>query len=80
MIFASATTASPGATATELIGQPVEEVVDDGSPQGARTVALWEPALRADLTGEHGAPGTTVRGRRGGADDGRPDRARARRP
>ncbi|MGB9303897.1 MAG: DEAD/DEAH box helicase [Mycobacterium sp.] len=56
VIFASATTDSPGATAAELIGQPVEEVVDDGSPQGARTVALWEPALRADLLGEHGAP------------------------
>ena len=56
VIFASATTASPGATATELIGQPVEEVTEDGSPQGARTVALWEPALRADLTGENGAP------------------------
>ena len=56
VIFASATTASPGATAAELIGQPVEEVTEDGSPQGARTVALWEPALRADLTGENGAP------------------------
>jgi DEAD/DEAH box helicase domain-containing protein len=56
VILASATTASPGATAAELIGQPVEEVIDDGSPQGARTVALWEPALRADLTGENGAP------------------------
>ncbi|EUA05854.1 helicase conserved C-terminal domain protein [Mycobacterium kansasii 732] len=56
VIFASATTDSPGATATELIGQPVAEVVDDGSPQGARTVALWEPALRTDLTGENGAP------------------------
>ena len=55
-IFASATTDSPGATAAELIGQPVEEVVEDGSPQGARTVGLWEPALRADLTGENGAP------------------------
>ncbi|ORB12884.1 DEAD/DEAH box helicase, partial [Mycobacterium noviomagense] len=55
-IFASATTASPGATAAELIGQPVEEITDDGSPQGARTVALWEPALRPDLTGENGAP------------------------
>ena len=55
-IFASATTDSPGTTAAELIGAPVEEVVDDGSPQGARTVALWEPALRADLTGENGAP------------------------
>ncbi len=56
VIFASATTDSPGITASELIGLPVEEVVDDGSPQGARTVALWEPALRTDVTGEHGAP------------------------
>ena len=56
VIFASATTDSPGQTAAELIGLPVEEVVDDGSPQGARTVAFWEPALRTDLTGEQGAP------------------------
>ena len=56
VIFASATTDSPGATATELIGRAVEEVTDDGSPQGARTVALWEPALRTDLAGENGAP------------------------
>ncbi|MEM6106358.1 DEAD/DEAH box helicase [Mycobacterium sp. 050272] len=55
-IFASATTDSPGATAAELIGLPVEEVTEDGSPQGERTVALWEPALRTDVTGEHGAP------------------------
>ncbi|ORW31483.1 DEAD/DEAH box helicase [Mycobacterium paraense] len=56
VVFASATTDSPGATAAELIGRPVAEVTEDGSPQGARTVALWEPALRADLTGENGAP------------------------
>ncbi|OBG34054.1 DEAD/DEAH box helicase [Mycobacterium sp. E3198] len=56
VVFASATTDSPGATAAELIGRPVHEVTEDGSPQGARTVALWEPALRADLTGENGAP------------------------
>ena len=55
-IFASATTDAPGATAAELIGLPVEEVTEDGSPQGSRTVALWEPALRTDLTGENGAP------------------------
>src|ERR1700754_2575707 len=54
--FASATTDSPGTTASELIGLPVEEVPEDGSPQGERTVALWEPALRTDVTGEHGAP------------------------
>lgn len=56
VIFASATTASPGATATELIGEPVAEITEDGSPQGARTVALWEPALLTDLIGENGAP------------------------
>jgi DEAD/DEAH box helicase domain-containing protein len=56
VIFASATTASPGQTAAELIGSSVVEVTVDGSPQGARTVALWEPALRTDITGENGAP------------------------
>ncbi|MCV7004660.1 DEAD/DEAH box helicase [Mycobacterium gordonae] len=56
VFFASATTDSPGLTATELIGQPVTEVTEDGSPQGARTVALWEPALLTDLVGENGAP------------------------
>jgi DEAD/DEAH box helicase domain-containing protein len=56
VIFASATTAQPAATASELIGQTVAEVTDDGSPHGARTVALWEPALREDIVGENGAP------------------------
>jgi DEAD/DEAH box helicase domain-containing protein len=56
VIFASATTAEPGATAAALIGRPVVEVVTDGSPQGARTIALWEPELRTDMQGENGAP------------------------
>src|SRR5262249_40275706 len=56
VFFASATTAQPAVTASELIGQTVAEVTDDGSPQGARTVALWEPALRDDVLGENGAP------------------------
>ncbi|MGV0851278.1 DEAD/DEAH box helicase [Mycolicibacterium phlei] len=56
VIFASATTASPAETASELIGQTVVEVTEDGSPQGARTVALWEPPLLEDLVGENGAP------------------------
>ena len=56
VIFASATTAAPGQTAAELIGQRVEEVSVDGSPHGTRTVALWEPPLRTDVTGEQGAP------------------------
>ncbi len=56
VIFASATTAAPGTSASTLIGHPVAEVTEDGSPHGARTVALWEPALRTDITGENGAP------------------------
>ncbi len=56
VIFASATTADPGQTATAMIGRPVAEVTDDGSPQGARTIALWEPELRYDVRGENGAP------------------------
>ena len=56
VIFASATTASPGATAAELIGRPVSEVTHDGSPHGSRTIALWEPELREDVIGENGAP------------------------
>jgi len=56
VIFASATTAAPGETAAELIGQTVAAVTEDGSPHGARTVALWEPELRTDLLGENGAP------------------------
>ena len=56
LVFASATTASPGLTAARLIGETVEEVTEDGSPHGARTVALWEPAFRDDVVGENGAP------------------------
>jgi len=56
VIFASATTAAPGETAAELIGRPVTEITRDGSPHGARTVALWEPDLRYDRRGENGAP------------------------
>ena len=56
VIFASATTAAPGETAAELIGHTVAAVTEDGSPHGARTVALWEPELRTDMLGENGAP------------------------
>ncbi|MCP9275655.1 DEAD/DEAH box helicase [Mycolicibacterium arenosum] len=56
VVFASATASSPAATASELLGETVVEVTEDGSPQGGRTVALWEPALRTDLLGENGAP------------------------
>ncbi|GAB2652595.1 DEAD/DEAH box helicase [Nocardia goodfellowii] len=54
-ILCSATTAEPAAAASRLIGAPCVSVTEDGSPQGARTVALLEPPLTA-LTGENGAP------------------------
>ncbi|WP_062994564.1 DEAD/DEAH box helicase [Nocardia mikamii] len=55
-VLCSATSADPAAAAERLIGAPVTAVTDDGSPQGARTVALWEPPLLGELSGENGAP------------------------
>jgi len=55
-VLASATSADPAASATLLTGVECTAVTEDGAPRGARTVALWEPPLLADLTGEHGAP------------------------
>lgn len=55
-ILCSATSADPAASASRLIGAQVAAVTEDGSPRGARTVALWEPPLSASLTGENGAP------------------------
>ncbi|MDF0529574.1 DEAD/DEAH box helicase [Tsukamurella sp. 8F] len=56
VIAASATTANPGAAVNRLIGAECQAVTDDGSPHGARTVALWEPPLMPEVTGENGAP------------------------
>ncbi|CAM4003416.1 DEAD/DEAH box helicase [Smaragdicoccus niigatensis] len=44
-ILASATTADPAAAAHRLIGASAHAVTDDGSPQGARTIAFWEPPV-----------------------------------
>jgi DEAD/DEAH box helicase domain-containing protein len=55
-VLASATTASPASFASRLTGAPCVAVTDDASPRGARTVALWEPPLLEELTGENGAP------------------------
>ncbi|UPW03098.1 DEAD/DEAH box helicase [Rhodococcus pyridinivorans] len=55
-VLASATTAEPGAAASRLIGAPCREITEDGSPHGPRTIAMWEPPLLRELTGEHGAP------------------------
>ena len=42
-LLASATVASPAASATRLVGAEVAEVVTDGSPRGAIDLVLWEP-------------------------------------
>ncbi len=55
-VLASATTSHPGQAASRLIGADVVEVTDDASPHGPRTVALWEPPLMPEVTGENGAP------------------------
>ncbi len=55
-VLASATVADPDALASRLTGVPCAAVTDDGSPRGARTVALWEPPLLPELAGEHGSP------------------------
>jgi DEAD/DEAH box helicase domain-containing protein len=66
-VLASATVADPAESASRLTGLPVVAVTEDGSPRGPRTVALWEPPLLEELTGENGAP---VR-RSAGAEAGR---------
>lgn len=56
VILASATTSHPAEAATRLIGMPVTAITADGSPQGERTIALWEPPLIPGVEGENGAP------------------------
>ncbi|MDZ7679424.1 MAG: DEAD/DEAH box helicase [Acidimicrobiales bacterium] len=50
-IFCSATIGRPGALASELCGLEVDEICDDGSPKGARTVALLDPPVLDPVTG-----------------------------
>jgi DEAD/DEAH box helicase domain-containing protein len=56
LVLASATVAEPAAFAHRLTGRDVTAVTEDGSPAAGRIVALWEPPLLAELTGENGAP------------------------
>ncbi len=55
-VLASATVSDPAALAERLTGVGCRAVSDDGSPRGPRTVALWEPPLMEEVTGENGAP------------------------
>ncbi|MFP3907050.1 MAG: DEAD/DEAH box helicase [Acidimicrobiales bacterium] len=50
-IFCSATIGRPGALAGELCGLEVDEICDDGSPKGPRTVALLDPPVLDPVTG-----------------------------
>ncbi|WP_312858432.1 DEAD/DEAH box helicase [Pseudonocardia pini] len=56
IVLASATVARPAEFACALTGREVRAVTEDGSPSAGRTVALWEPPLLPELTGENGAP------------------------
>jgi DEAD/DEAH box helicase domain-containing protein len=56
LVLASATVAEPAAFAGRLTGRDVVAVTEDGSPAAGRTIALWEPPLLPELTGENGAP------------------------
>jgi DEAD/DEAH box helicase domain-containing protein len=56
LMLASATVAEPAAFAGRLTGRDVAAVTEDGSPAAGRTIALWEPPLLSELTGENGAP------------------------
>lgn len=49
--FSSATIGNPGELASELLGEPVATVDDDGSPRGARCFAIWQRPLVDPETG-----------------------------
>ncbi|PRW62407.1 DEAD/DEAH box helicase [Actinopolyspora mortivallis] len=55
-VLASATIAEPAQLGQRLTGQRCLAVTEDGSPRGARAVALWEPPLLDEITGENGVP------------------------
>jgi len=45
-VLTSATIGNPHAHSTELIGEPVTVIDDDGSPRGPRDIILWNPPPR----------------------------------
>lgn len=56
-VVASATTASPGDSATTLVGMPVAEVTADGSPHGRRSFVFWEPPTAVEGGGRRRSSG-----------------------
>jgi DEAD/DEAH box helicase domain-containing protein len=55
-VCCSATIGQPERLASALCGVPVEPVVDDGSPQGERLVAVWNPPPLNEATGARVSP------------------------
>ena len=55
-VCGSATIGQPERLASALCGVPVEPVVDDGSPQGERLVAVWNPPPLDAATGARVSP------------------------
>jgi DEAD/DEAH box helicase domain-containing protein len=51
-LLASATIANPAEAMRALTGLDITLVDDDGAPRAARTVALWNPTLLDETTGE----------------------------
>lgn len=54
-IGASATSADPAKSFSELVGAPAKAVTEDGSGHGAVTVGFWESEF-SDQSADHGAP------------------------
>jgi len=54
-VLASATVAEPADLAERLTGLPHRAIIDDTSPRGRTSIALWEPPF-VSHGGEHGAP------------------------
>ncbi len=65
VIAASATTGEPGTTLARLIGVDpalVEEITNDGAPQGHRRVVLWEPPVVSSAWQDWGEEAAGVSG------------------
>ena len=51
-LLASATIANPVELAERLVGTPFELIDDDGAPRAGREIAMWNPPLIDEATGD----------------------------
>ncbi len=61
-VCTSATVGQPAQLASQLTGVPVTAVTDDGSPTGARSVAVWNPPVLDAETGMRASSHTEAAG------------------